>query len=173
MGNQIIQNPKGIDKTIQPIQTDLFNKLDWGNIDVFGRVYRNQSKEKGIIPEAFIGESDYVDVYMDDTVNATICFIDDTDHKALPGGFFETDLKVVFSVNLKTIKQSAENRADSEVQIDALKILNRHKIFTVSGIEKGVETVFKGFDINHIKLTDMQPYHVFAVVGKLKYKINC
>ena len=171
--NYTIENPKGIDKQIQTIQTALFDNIGWNNINVFGRVHRNQSKEKGLVPEFYVGKNEYKDVFINDKINATICFIDDENHKALTGGLFDTEVKIVFCVNLNKIKNSISHRADMEVEIDAIKIINKHKILSVTGFEKGVEAVFKGFNVDHIKLSDMQPFHVFAIVGRLKYKINC
>jgi len=60
-----------------------------------------------------------------------------------------------------------------EIEIEALKIVNQYKIFRITGFEEGIDKVFKGFNIEKIKLTNMHPYHVFAITGKLKYKINC
>lgn len=171
--NYTIENPKGIDKQIQTIQTALFDKIGWENIEAFGRVHRNKSKDKGLVPEFYVGNNEYKDVFTNDKVSSTISFIDDEVHKKLLGGFFDTEVKIVFCVNLKKLKSSIIHRADMEVEIDALKLVSKHKIFSVTGFEKGVETVFKGFNIDHIKLSDMQPYHVFAIVGRLKYKINC
>lgn len=171
--NYTITNPKGIDEQIQRIQTDLHNKLNWGDIEVFGRARRNQSKNKGLVPEAYLGNGEYREVYNNDRFNATIFFIDDTEHNASGGGWYTAETKIVFSVNLPKIKSNISHRADMEAEIMALKIIEKHKIFEITGFEKGVETVLRDFDTDRIKLTDMQPFHVFAIVGTLKYKINC
>jgi hypothetical protein len=172
--NHTITNPKGIDKEVQKIQTDIFNKIGWENIDVFGRVHRNPSKGKGLVPEAYKGSNEYQDIYTNDHRNATICFLDDSSHKADGFGYYKAEVKVIFSVNLKKINPNASHRNDVDAQIEALKIIERHKIFKVTGIEKGIDTIFKGFDVTEIKLTDMQPFHMFAIVGELKYRIiNC
>jgi hypothetical protein len=76
-------------------------------------------------------------------------------------------------VDLKKLKPTIGHRADMEVEIEALKEVRKHRMFDVTGFEKGIETVFNSFNTESIKLNDMQPYHVFAIIGKLKYKINC
>lgn len=171
--NYTIIKPKGIDKEIQLIQTALFDKLGWTPIDVFGRVHKNQSKEKGLVPEFYLGKSEYRDVFTNDLKAANIFFIDNDNHTTENRMFYYSTVKIVFMVDLKKVKPSIVHRADMEVEIDALKIVKRHRMFQVDGFEKGIETVFKGFNIEKVKLLNMQPFHVFAITGKLKYKINC
>lgn len=170
--NYTISDPKGIDKQIQIIQNSIYNNIKWNNIDVFGRIYRNVSESKGMVPEAYIGDGEYRDTYMDDSKNAIIFFTDDVSHKFLGGGYYEAEVKIIFSVNIEKIKNS-KSRTDSEIQIEALKIIQKHKIFKLKSIEKTIEKILNGFNTQQIKLMDMQPYHMFAVVGDLKYKINC
>ncbi|MCC9066286.1 hypothetical protein [Flavobacterium piscisymbiosum] len=171
--NYPITQPKGIDKEIQLIQTSLFEKLGWSPIDVFGRVHKNQSKEKGLVPEFYLGKGEYKDVFTNDLKAANIFFIDDSEHTTDNRVFYFSEVKIVFMVDLKKVKPSIIHRADMEVEIDALKIVKRHRMFQVDGFEKGIESVFKGFNIDRVKLLDMQPFHVFAITGKMKYKINC
>ncbi|MBF7090455.1 hypothetical protein IUY40_02705 [Flavobacterium sp. ALJ2] len=171
--NYTIENPKGIDKEIQLIQTSLFDKLEWTPIDVFGRVHKNISKDKGLVPEFYLGKNEYKDVFTNDLKLANVFFIDDDEHATTNRVFYYSDVKIVFMVDLKKVKPSIIHRADMEVEIDALKIVKRHRMFEVNGFEKGIETVFKGFSIERVKLLNMQPFHVFAITGKLKYKINC
>jgi len=171
--NYVITKPKGIDKEIQLIQTALFEKLGWSPIDVFGRVHKNQSKEKGLVPEFYFGKGEYKDVFTNDLKAANIFFIDDEVHTTDNRVFWYSEVKIVFMVDLKKVKPSITHRADMEAEIEALTIVKKHRMFQVDGFEKGIESVFKGFNTNQIKLLDMQPFHVFAITGKLKYKINC
>lgn len=174
--NHTITNPKGIDKEIQFSQTDLFKGLNWGNIDVYGRIRKNPKvSNAGNVsyqPEAYIGGSEYRDLYINDEVNATICFIEDEDHDTDQFGvFFTVNVKCVVMLNLKTCYPNIAHRADSEAQIDVIKQLQKNKMFTINGIEKGLQNIFQGFDIDKITTDDMHPYHVFAIIGNLKYKI--
>ncbi|RUT68687.1 hypothetical protein D0817_20215 [Flavobacterium cupreum] len=171
--NYTVTSPKGIDKEIQLIQTSLFDKLGWTPIDVFGRVHKNISKEKGLVPEFYVGKNEYKDVFTNDLKSANVFFIDNDEHTTTNRIFYYSEVKIVFMVDLKKVKPAIAHRADMEVEIDALKVVKRHRMFEVDGFEKGIETVFKGFNIDHVKLLNIQPHHVFAITGKLKYKINC
>ncbi len=171
--NYTITNPKGIDKELQKIQNSLYDGLDWGNLNVYGRVYKNQSTDKGLVPEVYLGANEYKDAFLDDTKTATICFIEDEKHTTENGIYYFCDVKIVVMVNLLKSKPTITHRADTEVQLDVIKQAQKNGMFTVTGIEKGIANVFKGFNIQGVLLTDMQPFHVFAITGTLKYKINC
>ena len=166
-------NPKGIDKEIGKIQSLLHEELGWENIDVYGRVYKNQSTDKGLVPEFYIGANEYKDAFLNDAKTATICFIEDEKHTTDNGIYYYNDVKIVVMVNLSKAKPSIAHRADTEVQIDIIKQAEKNKMFTITGIEKGIANVFKCFNVQGILITDMQPFHVFAITGTLKYKINC
>lgn len=174
--NYTITNPKGIDQQIQFSQTDLFKGLKWENIDVYGRVRKNpiRSKNKTVtyFPEAYIGNNEYRDLYLNDAVNATICFIENEDHDTDEFGvYFTADVKCVVMLNLKNCYPNIAHRADSEAQIDVIKQLEKNKMFTINGVEKGIQNIFQGFNIDKITTDDMHPYHIFAIVGTMKYKI--
>lgn len=163
------EKPQGIDTKIDIIQNAVF-KAFGENIDVYGRVYRNPNKN-GVAPEVYVSGLEYRDVFTNDLKSGSVFFIDSEIHKFLGGNDFESDIKVVFMLDLKKLS-GVELRNDSEVQTKAILELKKHRFFTIEKIEKGIPTVFKGFDTSTIKINDMQPYHVFAVVGKLKYNIN-
>ncbi|OHT44426.1 hypothetical protein [Flavobacterium tructae] len=171
--NHTIVNPKGIDKEIQVIQNALFSKLGWPKMDIYGRVHKNLSKDKGYVPEFYMGKNEYKDVFTNDLQASNIFFIDDETHTTDNRVFYFSDVKIVFMVDLRKIKPNINHRADMEVEVEALKVVKQHRMFQIDGFEKGVEAVFKGFNIDHIRKLNIQPYHVFALTGKLKYKINC
>jgi len=171
--NYTITNPKGIDEQIQSSQNDLFAGLDWGNIDVFGRIRKNPTTD-GFIPEAYIGGDEYREVYLNDEVNATIIFIKDENPVTDDfGKFWFSDVKCVVMVNLKQAFTNINHRADTEAQIAVIKQLEKNKMFTITGIEEGIPNIFQGFNFSKITTDDMQPYHIFAVLGSMKYKIYC
>lgn len=164
------ENPQGIDQRIEIIQKAIYSKLGWKDIVVFGRIYRNP-KDKGYTPEAYIKDGEYKDVLTNDLKSGTMFFIESESHTPIMGNDFETELKIVFMLDLKKLSGS-QIRNDVEVQNNALLEVKKNRFITITKLEKGIETVFKGFDTSNIKLNDMQPYHVFAIVGKLKYSIN-
>lgn len=171
--NHTIENPKGIDKEIQVIQNALYSKLGWPKIDIYGRVHKNLSKDKGLVPEFYVGKNEYKDVFTNDLQASNIFFIDSDVHTTDNRKFYYSDVKIVFMVDLKKIKPNVAHRSDMEVEIEALKIVKAHRMFQIDGFEKGIEEVFKGFNIERILKLNMHPFHVFALTGKLKYKINC
>jgi len=171
--NYTIENPKGIDQQIQFCQNDLYNGLGWSEIDVFGRVRKNPTNE-GFFPEAFIGNNEYRDVYLNDEVNATIMFIKEEESTVDDfGQFWFSDVKCVVMVNLSKVYPTITHRADTEAQIAIIKQLKKNKMFTITGTEEGIPNVFQGFNISKIATDNMHPYHIFAVTGNMKYKINC
>lgn len=171
--NYTITNPKGIDTEIQKLQTYLFEKLNWGDIDVYGRVYRNQSKQKGVTLEAYIGNNEYKDVFTDDTKNASIFFVEDDVHTTNEGILFKNKLKIVFIVNLEKASKNANHRTDMEVEIEVMKLIRNKQNFSIEKLEKGIKSVLGEFNTDGIKLNDMHPYHVFSITGELSYYINC
>lgn len=163
------EKPLGIDTKIDIIQKSIFKTIG-ENVDVYGRVYRNPNKS-GVTAEVYVSGLEYKDVFTNDMKSGSVFFIDSETHKFLGGNDFEAEIKIVFMLDLKKFS-GVDLRNDSEVQTKAVLELKKHRFFTIDKIEKGIPTVFKGFDTSTIKINDMQPYHVFAVVGKLKYNIN-
>lgn len=171
--NYTITNPKGIDFTIQKIQNYLFEKLNWGDIDVYGRVYKNPSEQKGLMLEAYIGNNEYKDVFTDDTKNANIFFIEDDVHTTKEGVLFSNKIKIVFMVNLKKAYPLITHRADMEAEIEAIELIRKKSGFSFEKVEKGIKQVLGEFYTEGIKVNDMHPYHVFSISGDLTYNINC
>lgn len=171
--NYTITNPQGIDATIQKIQNYLFDKLNWGEIDVYGRVYRNQSKQKGISIEAYHGKNEYKDVFTDDTKNATIFFIEDEVHNSKEGIRFTNKLKIVFMINLSKTFPNINHRADMESEMRAIELIRKNPKFSFEKMEKGIKLSLGEFFTDNIKLQDMQPYHIFSITGEVSYTISC
>lgn len=164
------ENPIGIDHKIYLLQKSLYSKTGWNNIEVYGRVYRNPN-DGGYKPEAYVKDGEYKDVFTNDLKSGTIFFIENEVHTFTGGYEFETEVKIVFMLDLKKLF-GTNVRNDQEVHQKAILEVRKHKYFTLTKIEKGVENILKGFNTSNIKINDMQPYHVFAIVGKLKYSIN-
>ncbi len=168
-----LTNPKGIDAAIQNLQNFLHDQLGWTDIDVYGRVYRNVSEQKGLTPEAYISDGEYRDVLTNDKKTATIFFIDDNKHETKEGIRFESKIKIVFILNLKKAFPNVTHRADMDAEIKAVELLRMRSAFAMNEMEKGVDAVLSGFNTEGIKLSDIQPYHVFSINGVMTYQINC
>jgi len=173
--NHTIENPKGIDYPVQQIQTYLFNKLGWSEIEVYGRVFKLQT-ENGFVPRGFVSGKDYKDVFTDDRKTASIFFICDDNHETKQGILFTVKVKIVFMVNVKKILTNVVSRGDTDVQEQAITTLMQMRSFVFNGeIETKIEEIFKGFTTESIKKSDMQPYHVFSLNGEINYTFqgNC
>lgn len=181
--NYTITNPVGIDKEVQYTQGLLFENLKnkWKSeginpnttLDVFGRIRKNPIVN-GFCPEAYVGDGEYRELFLNDEVSATICFIEDEkDHTTDDfNEFYFADGKFVVMMNLKKCYPNIDHRADQEAQIDVIAHIKRNKMFEITGVQKGIPDIFKGYNIDKITLDDMQPFHIFAITGTMKYKIN-
>lgn len=166
----------GIDNKIQKMQDALFLHLGFDNVDFYGRALKVLNKDgKSYVPEVHISNKERKEVYYDDikAKGGNIFFIDDDNHSTKNGVLFTAKVKIVFMLNLNEIFGATPYRADSEVQETVLKLVNKLRIMTVTGIEKGLPNVLRDFDIERIKKNDLQPFHTFAVVGEINYLFNC
>jgi hypothetical protein len=166
----------GIDKKLLDLQNALSSHLGFLNVDFYGRVQKTLNKDgKSFVPEVHISNSERKEVYYDDrnAPGGNVFFVDSEEHTTKDGKLFSSKIKVVFMLNLDKLYQDKNYRADVEVQEHCVKLINKLRIFDVTGIEKGLSNVLKGFNIEGIKKNDLQPYHTFAVVGNLNYIFNC
>lgn len=174
---------KGIDNKIQIIQNALNAHLGFAGVDFYGRVQKVLSKDgKSFVPEVYVSNSERKEVFYDDknAPGGNVFFVDSDDHSTKDGKLFVAKVKIVFMLNLnKLFKQEDDQfvketyRADAEVQDICMKLINRIKALEITGLEKGLKNVLKDFNIENIKLNDMQPYHIFSINGELKYIFNC
>lgn len=175
--NNTVTTTVGIDTAIKSLQTTIYDALTvaWGgNIDSYGRVYRNMTNDGSVNPRWFFGSKDYTDVYYNDEFSCVFCFIDSENHTTQDEFVYESDVRVVFMVDLERIMPTETDRGDMEAQLDVVNIIKRSYDgnYKVKGIVKGLRNVFKGFDTSNIKFTDMQPYHCFGIDLKLYYYIT-
>lgn len=159
--------PIGIDEKIQLIQKAIYNTIGWTDIEVYGRVNKNTKDGKKIYPEYYIGNGEYKEVLTDDTKQCTVFFIDRGNHKTKEGIRFEATVSVVFIVNLKKLQTE-----DIKAEQIALKAVQKINLFEIEELNKGIKESLKDFYTEGIKFSDMYPYHVFAIEGKINYQIN-
>lgn len=167
---------KGIDHKIKLIQNVLAVHLGFNGVDFYGRVQKVMAKDgKSFIPAVHTSNNELKEVFYDDrnAPGGNIFFIDDDNHTSKDGKLFTAKVKIVFMLNLNKIFSPTNYRADSEVQDTCIKLVEKIKALEVTGLEKGLKNVLKDFNIDKIKLSDMQPYHTFSINGELKYKFNC
>lgn len=166
---------KGIDHKIMLIQNALELHLGFVGVDFYGRVQKVLAKDgKSFIPEVHISSKERKEVFYDDrnAPGGNVFFIDDDQHTSKNGVMFTAKVKIVFMLNLEKLFSATAYRADSEVQDKCIKLVEKIKALDITGLEKGLKNVFKDFDIDKIKLNDLQPYHTFSITGELKYTFN-
>lgn len=165
-------NGNGLDFEIDKIKVHLEKYLKYDKIDFYGRVYKNPSKnnEGKILPEIYTGSKGYREVLTNDLSNGVVFFTDSGTHKSVNSLEFETTISIIFIVNLSKLKGDLV-RKDSEVQTEVLSIINNLKQLEKIELVTGLEALHE-FDISKIKLSDMQPWHIFSIKGQIKYNIN-
>jgi hypothetical protein len=177
MANYNTYTSIGIDTKIKFIQDALHGHLGFSNVDFYGRVQKSLNKDsKTFIPEVHVSKTERKEVYYDDknAPGGNVFFVEEDDkHTTKDGIVFVAKVKIVFMLNLDQLYPNATNRADTEIQDHCLKLVRKLRVLGITAVEKGLSNVLKGFNIENVKLHDMQPYHTFSINGELKYMLNC
>jgi hypothetical protein len=179
MANVLKVNPVGIDVRINEVQTFMYNSLltTWNlnanTLNVFGRAYRNQTKD-GYIPEVFTGGKDYRDTFIDDKVSAT-CFFGLSETVKSSEGYNTAPVFLIVMCDLSKIKPPI-GRQDEEAKLDVQKIFNKYlNGFKVISFQTGLDTVFSDYNgwrkKDGIKYRDTHPLYCFRVNFEVTYKI--
>jgi hypothetical protein len=186
--NNVLTSGEGLSSAIQSIQEELYSGLSnlWlGDIEGFGRVYKNIENSSDDIPKyyksakIFIAEvfnsnkGDYQDVYYDDNKSSLFCFLisnkDDTEDQVL----FKNKVKVVFMIDLSKIYPSSNERQDSKAEKDAVGVLRDiNGSYIIGEIQRGIDNVFSEYTTNKIRFNDLHPFHVFSVNIELNYYLT-
>lgn len=167
---------KGMDHKVKLIQNALSLHLGFTGVDFYGRVQKVLAKDgKSFVPEVYISNKERKEVFYDDrkAPGGNVFFVDDDNHVSKDGKLFTAKVKIVFMLNLNKCFANTSYRADSEVQDICVKLVEKIKALDITGLEKGLKNVLKDFNIEQIKLNDLQPYHTFSINGDLKYTFNC
>jgi hypothetical protein len=166
----------GIDSSIKMLQNIIATKLELESVDFYGRVQRTLSKDlKTKIPTTLISSKDYKEVYYDDAnaPGGNVFFIDSEKHTSKDGIIFKSEIKIVFMLNLDKVLSKKEYRADAQIQEYCIKLVRKTKMIEITGIDKELNSILKGFDVSSIKMSNINPYHIFSIDGNLTYKFNC
>jgi len=178
----VITTPVGIDIPVKKFQEKLHRDLialweiDTATYECYGRCYRNR-KDQGYVAEVYTGSNEYKDVLWNDNLNAISFFglrnaiKNDISQKA--------EVHLVFFVNLANLKPSLPNRADEEVRLDVLNVVQKFNFgFAYTDLELGIENVLREYPGSYrdtrLKNIDMHPIHCFRLNFQLTYnKNNC
>lgn len=189
MANNLLNEVFGIDTVVQSIQKELYDDLSiiWkGDIDGYGKVYRNPvntgvdtpeayATSKIITPEWFNAEKqDYEDVFYNDNKSCVFCFLIDDADSSNDEYVFNNKVKVVFMLDLDKIYDVVPQRLDTKSQVEAVQVLRdiSYNRYEVLGIERRIENIFREFSTKDIKFDNMDKRHIFSVNLQLNYLIN-
>ena|SRR5690606_2617420 len=162
----------GLDYEVEKIKIHLEQNLKFDDVIFYGRVYKNPAKNDNgkLIPEVYTSAKEYKEVLTNDLKNGVSFFFDSGKHTSASSIEMETELTVVFILNLSKLKGDLV-RKDSDVQLQVLTELMKLKQFESIELTTGLQAL-KDFDTSKIKLSDMQPWHIFSIKGQIKYNIN-
>lgn len=151
----------------------MYESLDWKPMQAYGRIHKNKT-ESGYLPQYNDGGRDYVeDVYIVDKKNkSNMFFIVEDKHTLVNALTMQAKVKIVFMLDLEKVFPSSSERKDAFAQKQVFELLEPRSQFNITGMETGLETVLKGFNVESINNADIQPYHIFAAVGTINYIIN-
>ena len=176
--NNIRTSVVGIDKNIQDIQTSVYELLGnvWsGDVEGYGRVYKNEEGD-GYLPEWYnSSNSDYEDVYYNDSKSCVFCFLVSDNDATTDELVFTSNVKCVFMVDLSKIYENNSLRKDSEAQRDATQALRDSDFnsFSITQVQRGIDNVFSGYITEKVKSNiDIQPLHCFSVNFNLQYYLT-
>lgn len=161
-------NPYGIDKKLLRIQNKIA-ELTWNNFDVYGKLYINQ-KNGEKIAEAFIGDGEYKEVFVDDTKTAVFGFFIGDNRSGL--NMIRVPVELVCSCRLDKIDDETE-RNDEEVLLTVLKKIKRETGLLApqeQEIKTGLSNVFSRVSTDKFQYRDMQPWFNFSISFDLIYK---
>jgi hypothetical protein len=179
MGNLIKYNPVGLDVVIDNIQRKVYELKDlWGvELDGYPRCQILMREGKKTI-EAYLGNDEY---------SGSLIFAEENKFFMLAGEsiehisntYYKTTIEIYFILDLDQIYPSIQHRADEEVRVDVLNVLNAIQGINVLKVEHNTDKVFARFNnrisqnYEHEYTDDMQPYHYFKVlIDILEYDIN-
>lgn len=159
--NNLKINPKGIDVSIQEVQKKLYDNLTqlWGiNLDGYGRCYPYIRDNYKVI-EYYSGSNEYKNlVYAEQN---KFFFTAENDLTRTGNNFYTTNISLYFILNVNEIYPLVNHRADEEVRIDVLNVLNSTGKVQVTSVTTEINRIFNRFEYEN--RDDMQPYHCFKI----------
>ena len=173
---EVKESASGVDIWVKKMNTLLYNSLcnKWNipndQYNCYGRIYRVE-KSNLWYPQTFIGALDYEEVFYNDSVAASSFW--HYNGSSVKKGIYTADMALFFCVNLSMIKEVGLQRADEDVRCDVAAIVDRRYQFTMTGIEVGIDKIFREFNgwkrSSGRREQDMQPSHCFRINTQLFY----
>lgn len=175
MANHILDSAYGIDAAIKKLQVPLYSeitaKFPYLKTEGYGKTYKNH--RNGYVPERYKCGKEYTDIYRNDNVDFEFCFIPSPKSATEDGIVFVNDVKCVFVVDLEKLYPSYDGRADSLIQREMVSTLNEvSKNINIKGVETGIDSIYRGYEIGNIIHQDMHPLHTFAVLMEINFYLT-
>jgi hypothetical protein len=186
--NNILISEEGLSAAIQSIQEELYIALPgfWlGDIEGFGKVYKNVQNSSDDIPKfyksskIFVPEvynsskGNYEDVFYNNSKSCVFCFLIGDKDTTEDGSLFTNKVKVVFMVNLSMIYPNDTERQDSKAQKDVVEILREiNGDYEINEVERGIDNIFNQYTTSGVKFDDIHPLHSFSVNIDLNYYLT-
>jgi len=171
--------PKGLDKSIDRFQSYLYNTLGFTDWMCYPRIYSiptsGNSEYNGLIPAHFSSVIDYTEVYTEDVNGISTFFYTDTD-VTFDKWIGKTTVSLICQVKLDELFPLIDHRADEEFNqlvVDASNNYSGYEIFSLVGIKKTIQEVYKEFVTGQIELTNMQPYYTVRFNYEVYYSEGC
>lgn len=180
MANLTKINPAGLDIVIDNIQRKVYELNDQWVIELDGyprcQILKSKDGQKTI--EAYLGNDEYSGSLIFAEENKFF-FLAGESIERVGGDYYKTVIELYFMVNLEQVYPNIIHRADEEVRIDVLNVLNTISGINVLKVESNTDKVFARFNnrisqsFEHEYTDDMQPYHYFKVlIDVMEYDIN-
>lgn len=164
-------SPVGIDVVIDKVQSYIYNNLVVEH-QSYPRVYKNDTNNVGVIPEVYVNENEYSEVFFDDAYTvSSFWLVDDNtsyDEKAT------TTISVIFQVLLDEAYPSITHRADEEFINDISNILYDNPYnYEITNIVRGIDNVYSEFNRDQVKWDDISNFFVVRFDLEVTYDYNC
>jgi hypothetical protein len=165
-------NPRGIDVAIDKLQNYLFIELDNADYQSYPRAYKNTKNNGGVIPENYISENEYQEVFMDDNYSLSSFWL--VDDNTTIDEFATTTVSVIFQVLLDEVYPTITHRADEEFINEVYNILyNNPYKHELNGVVRGLENVYAEFDTSQVTWDDISEYYVVRFDLEVTYDYLC
>ena len=166
----------GIDMPINDIQKILENIIlkkgkgilgeKWDECNIYGRIYKNL--RNGIyIPEIYISNGEYREIFIDDREHAEIGFYVKND--TVNYNHITSDIDVIVTVNYEKMKKYYNIEYLKTIM---LKWLYETRMLEIGRIKNGVDEVFAEFDRDRYKYRDIYPFGIISIETQLTYSTS-
>ena len=166
-------NPINEDVVIAAIQTQLYNDLllkGITNYESYERVYLING-----VPELYIGNGNYKEVYFDDRFNLTSFFLLGETKTIDELGNYTVPLSIIFQADLTKLLPTITHRADAELHDIVKKSLDKvAATMEVKEIVTGIDNVYQGLSFEGSQyLDDVSSFHLFRVNLSIQFEDSC